>query len=66
MVEETLKAMLEDIRSRNKPKDDLLNYYVQKRLNKSIKTYYKQLLDSYNFLSNVTDETKLAKKLAKL
>lgn len=58
--------MLEDIKKRNRPKEDLLPYYIQKRLDKSIQTYYKQLLSSCDFLSNISDESKVIKKLAKL
>ena len=66
MVEEIAKSMLADVKKRNRTREELLPYYVQKRLDKSIKTYYKQLLESCNFLSNVTDESKVIKKLAKL
>lgn len=66
MIEEVVKQMLEDVKKHNRTKDELLAYYIQTRLDKSIKTYYQQLLESYNFLSNVSDESKIIKKLAKL
>lgn len=43
---EDLKKMLEDVKKHKRPKDELLEYYVNCRLNKSIQSYYKELLSS--------------------
>ena len=51
-VEQTLKDMLKDINNHKRPKENLLEYFVSMRLDKSIQTYYKQLLESVDYLSN--------------
>lgn len=49
MVDE-IKRMLEDVKKHKRPKSELLEYYVNCRLNKSIQTYYKELLNSSDSL----------------
>lgn len=51
-VEQILKDMLKDINNHKRPKENLLEYFVSMRLDKSIQTYYKQLLESVDYLSN--------------
>lgn len=48
----TLKSMLKDINKHKRDKNKLLEYYVQKRLNTSLKNYYKELLETYDFLTH--------------
>lgn len=45
-----LNNMLQDIELHNRSKDQLLTYYIQKRLDKSLKSYYQDLTNSYNGL----------------
>lgn len=47
-----LLKMLEDMEKHRRNKDNLLEFYIQKRLNNSIQNYYKDLLKSYKFLSH--------------
>ncbi len=51
-VEQILKDMLKDINKHKRPKENLLEYFVSMRLDKSIQIYYKQLLESVDYLSN--------------
>lgn len=51
-VEQTLKDMLKDINKHKRPKENLIEYFVSMRLDKSIQTYYKQLLESVDYLAN--------------
>lgn len=51
-VEQTLKDMLKDINKHKRSKENLLEHFVSMRLDKSIQTYYKQLLESVDYLSN--------------
>lgn len=51
-VEQTLKDMLKDINKHKRPKENLLEYFVSMRLDKSIQIYYKQLLESVDYLAN--------------
>ena len=49
--------MLDDISSRGSiDKRQLFAYYVQCRLDKSINTYYKQLLDSKKTLEHISNK----------
>lgn len=51
-VEQTLKDMLKDTNKHKRPKENLLEHFVSMRLDKSIQTYYKQLLESVDYLAN--------------
>lgn len=51
-VEQTLKDMLKDINEHKRSKENLLEHFVSMRLDKSIQTYYKQLLESVDCLAN--------------
>lgn len=39
----TLRKMLKDISEHRRPKEDLLQYYIQLRLDKSVQSYYADL-----------------------
>ena len=41
-----IKEMLKDLNNHKRPKEELLKYFIEFRLNKSIQTYYKQLSKS--------------------
>lgn len=61
----TLKYMLKDINKHKRDKNKLLEYYIQKRLNVSIKNYYRDLLETYDFLSH-KDAKKVIRVMNKL
>lgn len=44
MTQDTLNNMLKDLKAHRRPKESLINYYVQTRLTKSIQSYYSDLL----------------------
>ena len=52
-------GMLSDIKKHQRDKDALLAEYVQIRLDKSLQTYYKELIDSYNVLQRFDEVKKL-------
>lgn len=41
MSKEIILEMLNDVKSHQRNKEDLLSYYVQTRLDKSVEIYYK-------------------------
>ena len=47
---ENLIQMLADIRAHQRPKETLLAYYVEERLNKTVNIYYKSVLSSAKVL----------------
>lgn len=47
-----LNNMLKDISKHKRNRDNLLEYYIQERLNKSLETYYIQLSHSLEYLIN--------------
>lgn len=59
-----LESMLKDIKAHDIEETKCLRYYVDLRLNKSVETYYKELLGSKNFLGSF-NELSVAKKLLK-
>lgn len=48
MLKEELFYIKKDLESKNKDKNDLLVFYVKKRLDKSLNTYYEQLISNCN------------------
>ena len=64
MSEEILIKMLSNIKNHQRNPDQLFEYYVQKRLDKSLQTYYKQLMSSFSSLSSY-DEKNVLKQLVK-
>lgn len=63
-MKKTVEKMLHDIKLRNRPKEQLLQYYIQKRLNKTVSIYYKELLSSCQSLEQ-HNEVSVLKKLTK-
>jgi len=47
-----LYSILEDLNKHHRKKSDLLSYYINKRLDKSLETYYKELSYSVNYLKS--------------
>ena len=60
-----IEGMLLEIQNHKRDKKDLLPFYVSKRINKQIQTYYKQILDSYKILSHQENEINVVKNLIK-
>lgn len=50
-MEQIIREMLKDINKHKRDKENLLEYFVSMRLDKSIQTYYKQLLESVDSLA---------------
>ena len=46
-----LQIILEDLKLHKNPKENLLYSYINKRLNKSLLSYYKELQTSIKFLN---------------
>ena len=64
-VETILFKMISDIKERDKADYKSLAKYVNNRLDKSVQTYYEELLGKKNFLSKF-NELSVAKKLNKM
>ena len=60
-----IKCMLSDLKShQGRDRQQLFKYYVQKRLDKSVATYYEQLMSSYKAMTTC-DGKRVLKKLTK-
>ena len=55
MFKDILYSMLNDMSKYHRDKDDLLAYYINKRLNKSLQVYYKELSKSIEYLSSKSE-----------
>lgn len=62
MSENVLKDMLKDLDQHHKQKSELLPYYINKRLAKSLKNYYRDLMEAYNNLTK-KDTVKVLKRM---
>ena len=60
-----IKEMLNDLNIHKRPKNTLLKYFIECRLETSIKTYYDQLLKSVDYLSLSQDPDNVIIKLNK-
>lgn len=56
-MENKLYNIIEDLNKYKRNKEDLLPEYINKRLNKSLAVYYKQLMNSFDFLKYKNSET---------
>ena len=63
-MENVLKNMLNDVKAHQRPREKLLEFYINLRLDKALDTYYKQLVESYSIISGIND-IKVLKNLAK-
>lgn len=61
LFENILKEMSEHHRN----KEELLEYYITARLNKSLSTYYESLLKSSEYLSERKNKLKVMKNINK-
>ena len=64
VVEQNLKEMLQDLSAHQRDKSDLLIGYVEDRLNKTVDTYYKSVLQSAKLLERRNPD-KVAKSVIK-
>ena len=62
MFKQQLSIILKDLNKHKRNKSQLLEEAVQKRLDLSLQTYYRDILESYEFLSS-RNALKLARKL---
>lgn len=62
--EDQINEILKDLKSHNHPKNKLLEFFINKRLNKSLKSYYSVLLNAQDRLLN-KDEIKVIKDINK-
>ena len=60
-----IQMMLKDINNHKRPKDTLLEYFISYRLDKSVQTYYKQLLDSVDHLALLHDPDNVIVKMSR-
>lgn len=59
-----LEEIITDLNAHKRPKTQLLEYYINERLKKSLQTYYKELGESFRYLED-KDAENLSRKLNK-
>lgn len=64
VVEQNLKEMLQDLSTHQRDKSTLLIGYVEERLNKTVDTYYRSVLQSAKLLERRNPD-KVAKSIIK-
>ena len=62
-MREQLEQMLLDLQTHKHKREELYEYYIQDRLAKSLKTYYKEVSSSLRFYKD-KDELKILEGLA--
>lgn len=62
MNEQTLWALINNLQNYKHTKSDLMQFYIQKRLDQNLMSYYKKLQQSVDFLAR-KDTRKILKKL---
>ena len=62
-VERTLRNMLNDLSEHHRHKSELLTHYVNSRLDKSLKNYYEELMQTYDYLTRRDAERVLRRAL---
>lgn len=65
MFIDVLNKMLLDLKSHNRDKNYLLEFYIQKRLSNSLSEYYKSIAYDEDYLSRL-DSIKVMKKMNKV
>lgn len=66
MVKDIINQMKLDLAAHNRKKEDLLEYYVQLRLNASLESYYKEIQQSLNNLLSKESLGYMKKVLSKI
>lgn len=61
-IESTLRGMLQDLSRHHRGRKQLLIEYVNSRLDKSLKSYYNELMSTYEMLSR-RNATRVLKRL---
>lgn len=64
-MKKILEEMLLEMQKYKRNKEDLLPMYIQKRINKQVQSYYKQILENYNILQHQNNEPNTIKKIVK-
>lgn len=62
MTKDNLYDILEELNQYKRDKSQLIVFYINERLNKSLETYYKTMINSFNFVAK-QNELKLMKSL---
>lgn len=62
VLEDNIKNMLADLKLHKRDKANLLEVFIEKRLNASLKAYYDEIMQSYNSLLN-KDNLRAMKKI---
>ncbi len=66
MFKDNLINELKFLSTKHKTQSELIENYIQERLNKSLEIYYENLLSSYNTILNCTnDDMKIIKEVIK-
>lgn len=66
MFKDNLINELKFLSTKHKTQNELIENYIQERLNKSLEIYYENLLSSYNTILNCTnDDMKIIKEVIK-
>ena len=60
-----IKEMIKDLNDHKRQREDLLSYFIECRLNKSIQVYYDQLASNVDHLALTQDLDKVVVKLSK-
>lgn len=61
-MKDKLYNIIKELSFYKRNKNDLLAQYINERLNKSLQTYYKELIDSFDYLK-YKDSSNILKKL---
>ena len=64
MFKTKLLEIKQELEKHDRDKNSLLQYYINNRLSQSLRSYYKELNDSYNYLDR-KDSLKTLKQLNK-
>ena len=56
-----IEEMLDDLSHHHRSKDELVTLYIQNRLNKSLSTYYQELMKTYEYLDYRNDDNLIKK-----
>lgn len=62
-LRENLDSITEELSKRHRNPTQLMVYFINKRLNDSLKSYYKELSESAKYLSDRKDDVNIIKRL---
>lgn len=64
MFVDELKLIQLELNKHHRDKSKLLEYYINTRLNKTIDSYYSDIMDNYNYLNN-RNEFNMMKRISR-